>query len=559
MDIIACEGSIKKAINSTMVSNFEKLVSVENRVAGCLVMQRGRLRHVSHALAEFLGYSSAQQVIDKSLWELIHPEDRKQVRIGGRKSAIHSKRDYFRVLRKDGSASWVVIQGEVLSLDGRPAFVGCMIGCGVIERQERGHRKNELAEQKAHLAAILQGIQDAIITVSPEMLVVDANSPVETLCGIDAKKMVGIKISQCLRSCNAACLGVLYQALAQKQPVRGHVLTCSAPSCHSRVVRANGVPLIDDLGNFLGAMLVIQDITPQRNPERGLCQHYEYKGIVGKSKAMQDVYRLVADLANLENAVLITGESGTGKKLIAKALHISGHRALEPFAVVNFSISDDRQGQFEYDDSGTLLLDEIGEASPLIQSKLLKVLQAKEFKGTGDNLPQRVNVRILASTKKDLKKKIKEGEFRQQLYDQLRFAVITLPALRERTEDIPLLVEHFRKMFNHKFNKKFLGIASEALSLLMDYPWPGNVRELEQVIEHAFELFDERLVYVHHLPVRFQRHRIAKPQKAHRVNEDLNEILKALSKTLWNKRKAAEVLGMSRQTLYRKLHAYGLL
>lgn len=427
-------------------------------VAGVFVMQKGRLRHVSHALAAFLGYSSAQPVIDKSLWELIHPDDRKQVRIGRRRPrrAIDCGREYFRVVRQDGSIRWVEIQGQVLFLEGRPAFVGCMVGRG------------DTSEPKAF----------------------------------------------------------------ERQ-------------CH------------------------------QRNA---------YEGIVGKSKAMQDVIRLVEDLADLENAVMISGESGTGKKLIAKALHNRGRRAFEPFVSVNCAFSDaklleselfgcvksafagadrEKRGQFECADGGTLLLEEIGEASPRIQLKLLRVLQEKEFERMGDNFPRRVNVRVLASTRKDLRQKVKKGEFSQALYDRLAVAMITPPPLRERSDDIPLLADHFRKIFNQKFCRNFVGFASEALALLMDYPWPGNVCEFEQAMEHVFGLFDERLVVAEHLPAEVQKHKMPGPKEASMVNfemeEGINEILGALNKTFWNKSKAAKVLGMSRQTLYRKMHEFGLL
>ncbi len=457
-DLKEGEGATRKTSKSALPDDLEALISAANPVAGVFVMQKGRLRHVNHALAAFLGYSNAQQVIDKSLWKLIHPDDRKQVRIGRRRSqtAIHHGRKYFRVVRQDGSVRWVEIQGQVLFLEGRPAFVGCMV--------DRG----DTSEQQAY--------------------------------------------------------------------------------------------------------------------EREYRRRYAYEGIVGKSKAMQDIYRLVEDLAALENAVLISGESGTGKKLIAKALHSRGRRAFEPFVSVNCAFSDeklleselfgcvksafagadrDKQGQFECADGGTLLLDEIGDVSPRIQLKLLRVLQEKEFERMGDNLPRRVNVRVLASTRNDLRQKVKKGEFSQALYDRLAIAVITPPPLRERSEDIPLLAEHFRKIFNQKFGRNFEGVASEALGLLMDYPWPGNVCEFEQAMEHAFGLFDERLVVAEHLPVELQQHKMAEPKEASMANfdmeEGLNEILGALNKTFWNKSKAAKVLGMSRQTLYRKMHEFGLL
>jgi transcriptional regulator with GAF, ATPase, and Fis domain len=205
---------------------------------------------------------------------------------------------------------------------------------------------------------------------------------------------------------------------------------------------------------------------------------------------MQNIYHLLEDLANLDTTVLITGESGTGKELVARSLHYSGNRAFKPFTTVNCSALaeslleselfghvkgaftaaiKDRLGRFETANGGTIFLDEIGDISPLIQLKLLRVLQEKEFERVGESTSRKVDVRVIASTNKDLREKVKNGEFRQDLYYRLKVVEVVLPPLRERLEDIPLLVDHFRVIFNQRFGKNIEGISREVLGRFMDY------------------------------------------------------------------------------------------
>jgi transcriptional regulator with GAF, ATPase, and Fis domain len=278
---------------------------------------------------------------------------------------------------------------------------------------------------------------------------------------------------------------------------------------------------MDQEGRFTGALLVIRDITLLRDLERELRERHLFQNMIGKSKRMQDIYRLLEDLSNLETTVLITGESGTGKELVAKALHYSGQRAFNPFVTVNCSALTeslleselfghvkgaftgaihDKQGRFQAADQGTILLDEIGDISPLIQLKLLRVLQEKVFERVGESNPQKVDVRIIASTNKDLKEKVRKGEFREDLYYRLKVVEVSMPPLRERLEDIPLLVDHFREMFNKRFQKEIDGLSNEVLNKFMSYHWPGNVRELEHVIEHAFVLCRGRVITLEHIP-----------------------------------------------------------
>jgi two-component system, NtrC family, response regulator HydG len=285
----------------------------------------------------------------------------------------------------------------------------------------------------------------------------------------------------------------------------------------------------------------------------------------------------------VDTTVLVTGESGTGKELVARALHYSGNRSFKPFVTVNCSALaenlleselfghvkgaftgaiKDRQGRFQAADRGTILLDEIGDISPMIQLKLLRVLQEKEFERVGDSTPQKVNVRVIASTNRHLKEKVGRGEFRQDLYYRLKVVEVALPPLRDRREDLPLLVEHFRRIFNERFNKEIEGISSEVLGAFMEYPWPGNVRELEHAMEHAFVLCRGGAITFRHLPADIRGYASAagtnRSRSEGRRSLDAREILEALHRTDWNKAKAARLLGIGRRTIYRKMELLGL-
>jgi len=311
--------------------------------------------------------------------------------------------------------------------------------------------------------------------------------------------------------------------------------------------------------------------------------------IIGKNSKMQKIYDLIETVAPTNATVLITGESGTGKRLIARALHFCNpYRKDKPFVEVscgalpeNLLESElfghvkgsftgalrDRKGRFEVASGGTIFLDEIDTFSPKLQVKLLRVLQEGEFERVGDTKTIKVDVRVIAATNQDLKKLIKEGLFREDLYYRLNVIPIHVPPLRERKDDIPLLVEHFLKKSSQRLkNKVIRDISQEVLELLLAYDWPGNVRELENIVERAVILCKGERIEVDDLPEFFKE--INKNQKKVKDNLSLKEIVKLSEKELiekvlkecrGNRKKAAQVLGINRTTLYNKLKAYGIL
>ncbi len=440
---------------------------------------------------------------------------------------------------------------------------------------------DELAKHRSRLEAIFRSVRDAIITVDTDLKVIVANKTTETICGVTPKKVIGKVLTDCTIHCNKSCHDVLKETLNGKTAIKEYQIECGHLDRPKQIVIVTTSPLLDKFGKFIGTVLVIRDITRISDLERELRERHKFQNIVGKSSKMQDLYELLEDLADLDTTVLITGESGTGKELIAKALHYSGSRAFSPMVPVNCSALAenlleselfghvkgaftgavrDKQGRFQAAHNGTILLDEIGDISPRIQLKLLRVLQEKEFERVGESVSLKVDVRVIASTNRNLKEKIKLGEFREDLYYRLKVVEIEIPPLRERLEDIPLLSDHFNNLFNKQFKKHITGISYDSLKLFMNYSWPGNVRELEHVMERAFILCRGQIITPEYIPPEIREYSGPESPPYKRISaEKPRDILEALNETDWNIAKASRLLCISRPTLYKKIRAYDLI
>ncbi len=313
---------------------------------------------------------------------------------------------------------------------------------------------------------------------------------------------------------------------------------------------------------------------------------YEFSNIIGKSKPMEEVFALVKRIADTDTTVLIRGKTGTGKEMVARAIHHHSSRRNRPFVAVNCGAIPEtlleselfgymagaftgavgsKKGLFEEANGGTLLLDEIGEIPPSIQVKLLRVLQEKEVKRLGGVENIKVDVRVLAATSRDLEAAIVAGTFREELFYRLNVIPILLPDLRDRREDIPLLVEHFIQKYSRppirRAGGRVKGISPEALELLMNYDWPGNVRELENIIERAVILSRGEEI----LPGDVKSSLPAAPARpdglagARQMEEmEKEHIARVLKEVGGQRSKAAQVLGIDRKTLYLKIKKYGL-
>ncbi len=448
----------------------------------------------------------------------------------------------------------------------------------IIEAKDRMEVEKE--KYRSELDTIFRSVQEGIVTVDAKMNVAKVNSAFERICGLSGKKIIGQRLSSVSGQCRQACHHVLEEVLQTQKEIKTSRIECKHHDRNKQIVVLSSSPLHDRNNKFSGAALVIRDISRESDLEGQLKSRNKFMGIIGKNKKMQELYTLLEDLADSDTTVLITGESGTGKELVAQALHYGGLRADEPFVKVNCSaLADslleselfghikgaftgaikDQSGRFEMADKGSILLDEIGDISPGLQLKLLRVIQEKEFEHVGESTPIQVDVRIISSTNKKLKDLVRAKKFRDDLYYRLKVVEISLPPLRERMNDIPLLVEHFCKQFNKRFKKKIEGVSDDALQIFSEYPWPGNIRELEHVLEHAFMLCHMDLIMVDHLPKEiktYQKHVSTVFNKSSKV--DIKDIQKALEMTDGNKAKAARLLGINRKTIYRKLSLHNM-
>jgi PAS domain S-box-containing protein len=443
--------------------------------------------------------------------------------------------------------------------------------------------KAEKENYRRNLEAIFRSVNDAIITVDNDMRVIAANDATRDICALAPQKMIGKSFLEVAGHCAKSCNEALKEILGDGKTIKEYRLECRHQLRPHQVVVVSSSPLRDSKDKHIGAVLVIRDVTRVAEMEGELRERYSLHNIVGKSHKMQRIYGLLDELMNTDTTVLITGETGTGKELVAKALHYGGLRAAKPMVTVSCSIlaenlleselfghvrgaftgaQKDRVGRFQAAHGGTIFLDEIGDIPPKVQLKLLRVLQERAFERVGDSTTFQVDVRVIAATNRNLKKMVSLGEFREDLYYRLKVLEIDLPPLRERRADIPLLINHFLTLFNKSYKKNIEGVSQEVLQNFMIYPWPGNVRELQHAIEHAFVLCNSSTITLEHLPAEIKDYLatevLASVHYPKISSLPTQEILQALIKTGWNKAKAARLLGISRPTLYQLINLHNL-
>jgi PAS domain S-box-containing protein len=449
--------------------------------------------------------------------------------------------------------------------------VGRDITDKVVAEQEIRRISDEKEQYRLNLEAVFSSIPDAVLTVDKDMRIIHINKAMGDICCISDKLVPGKSIKDFSGSCDRSCFYILFKTLQTKEPVIEYRLECTT-SKPGKVFIINSSPLHDQDGKFMGAVLVIRDITRLANLEKQISSPAGYRNIIGKSKAMQEVYSVINLLTDVETTVLITGDSGTGKELIAEALHYGGPRAKRPLIKVNCSALaenlleselfghvrgaftgaiKDKVGRFEAAEGGTLFLDEIGEVTLSTQLKLLRVLERKEYERVGDSKMLKADVRVITATNVDLNKQIRQGLFREDLYYRLKVMNIQLPPLREREQDIPLLCHHFINQLNLDYEKSISRISDEVMKLFIEHRWPGNVRELRHTLEHAFILCPRGEIGLVHLPKEFLSVRLE--EKQYKTKVGLETIIETLVRNGGNKAKAARELGIDRRTLYRNL------
>lgn len=426
---------------------------------------------------------------------------------------------------------------------------------------------------RTNLEAVFRSVKDGIITVDPDMRIIEMNAAAEAICGLSGNMVQNQPIGSQSTGCLNKCIEALARTIRSRETVELFRIDCRHAGRQRQVVNITTSPLIGKQNEFSGAVMVLSDETRLADLESDIGQRRQFYGMVGKSQQMQDIYSLIEQIADFPVTVLIRGESGTGKELVAEALHYRGLRSSKSLIKVNCAslpenlleselfghvkgaftgAISDRTGRFELADKGTIFLDEIGDMPLSVQVRLLRVLQEMEFERVGDSKPVRVDVRVIAATNKDLVEKMEQGQFRADLYYRLKVIDIVIPALRQRKDDIPLLVSHFISRFSKKFSKNIRGFSDEVMQAFMQHHWPGNIRELEHVIEHACILCRDGIITGNCLPDDFiEQGRDA--GKGPVQTGEKEEIIRALKKAGGNKAKAARLLGISRRTMYRRI------
>lgn len=435
-------------------------------------------------------------------------------------------------------------------------------------------------------ALILDSVADGVFTVDREWRITSFNLSAELITGWNRKSAIGQYCSDvfCSSICGKNC--AIAESLYTGLPVAGRTITIKNRNGKKVSVSISAAPLVDHDGNVLGGVETFRDLSVEMSLRQQLSKKYTFDQIISKSPAMQRIFQIMPEISKSESNVLILGESGTGKELVASAIFHASARNDKPFIVVNCgalpdtlleselfgykagAFTDarkDKIGRFAAAEGGTIFLDEIGDIPHSLQVKLLRVLQQKVYEPLGSNTPIQADVRIIAATNKDLLELVQQGTFRDDLYYRLNVVNILLPPLRERLEDIPLLLEHFVKKFRAEKQKDIVGISDEVVSLLMKYNYPGNIRELENIIEYAFILCPGGYIQLEHLPATFggQEKQLDSPFLSAYEGHSLDEIEKSaielsLQRNKWKKMLTCKELGISKDTLRRKIEKYQL-
>lgn len=429
---------------------------------------------------------------------------------------------------------------------------------------------------------IFDTLDEGMYSVDKDLRITSFNKAAEEITGFTKDQVLGkfckvvFKSSQCKSGCPLA------YALELNESVKDQHVDYKDVNNKNLPLKVNASIFRDDKNNPVGGVVLFRTINDFSLVKKGILKRMEFEGIIGQNKKMQEIYTLIEEISQSKSGVLIQGESGTGKELIANAIQRTSMRKEMPYIKVNCSVfphellaselfghvkgaftdaNRDRVGRFELANNGTIFLDEIAEADQRVQIQLLRVLQEGTFERIGESITRSVDVRVISATNLDIEKAIKEGKFREDLFYRLNVIPIVVPPLRERKDDIPLLLEYLLKKYSLLTSKKISEIDDESMEVFMEYDWPGNVRELENVIEYTFSRTKSSKIIYEKLPPNLKNLQL-KIKSARGRSKIINEeehIRKVLEELKWNRTQAAEKLGIGRATLWRKMKAYNLL
>lgn len=435
---------------------------------------------------------------------------------------------------------------------------------------------------RRNLELILDNLLDGVMAHTTNRRIFFFNQAAEKITGFKREDILGKDCHDVFsgRFCGGDCQfceGV--KELVNKSITKKEI-AYSGPDGKESVLRMSIMPLSDADGNGVGALLSFRDETELNQLKRRLKHHHSLGKLVGKDPKMLELFDHIREVSSENIPVLIEGESGTGKELVARAIHDMSPRADKPFVAINCGALPegileselfghvrgaftgavkDRKGRFELADKGTIFLDEVSELSSAMQVKLLRVLQEQRFEPVGGERSIQVDVRVVSATNQHLRQLMEKKKFRRDLFYRLCVVPITLPPLREKRLDIPMLAEHFLELTAKELERPMLAPTNEVLDILTQYSWPGNVRELQNAIEYAYVKCHGGVIGVEHLPPEITSSKgkpVSKPGPALKFTKE--ELLTALAEAGGNKKKAAELLGIGRATIYRYLEHYHL-
>jgi PAS domain S-box-containing protein len=442
--------------------------------------------------------------------------------------------------------------------------------------------KNSISS-KLQTDEILNSIADGVFIVDTDWRIISFNRAAEAITGVPKDEALGSTCRDVFHSnvCDAHC--VLKQSIQNDQPITNQPIYIVNAEGKEIPISISAAPLKDVAGNIIGGIETFRDISEITELRKQLTKQYSFQDIISKSKAVQKIFEILPDIATSDSTVLIQGESGTGKELFARAIHQLSRRKNKPLITVNSGAlpdtlleselfgykagaftdaKKDKPGRFALAQGGSIFLDEIGDVSPALQIRLLRVLQDKIYEPLGGTESVKADVRIIAATNKNLEQLVAEGKFREDLYYRLNVVSISLPPLRERKEDIPLLINHFIDRFNKLKNKNITRVSDEVLAILMRHEFPGNIRELENIIEYAFILCHDQIIRVTHLPEHF-RTKYADKDLSELAGQTLAAIQKraieqALIRNNWKRLATARELNIDKGTLRRMMERLGI-
>jgi PAS domain S-box-containing protein len=436
----------------------------------------------------------------------------------------------------------------------------------------------------SHAETILDSTADGIFTVDAEWKITSFNRAAEQITGITRAEAIGRTCCDVFRAsiCESEC--ALRHTMATDRPIVGKAIYIINAEGRRIPISISTAILRDEQGHIRGGVETFRDLTLIAELRKELSGQYSFADIISKNHRMQELFAILPQIAVSGSTTLIEGESGTGKELVARAIHNLSPRHSGPFIVASCAAlpdtlleselygykagaftgaNKDKPGRFALARGGTIFLDEIGDISPLSQVKLLRVLQEQTFEPLGGTHTEQTDTRVVLATNQSLEDLVQKGTFRQDLYYRINVVRVVLPPLRERKEDIPLLVDHFITRFNHLKGKDISGIAAATLAILVKHDYPGNVRELENIIEHAFVLCRGGVIEPVHLPEPMRpstSDSAVEYSSGLRTLEDVERaaILSTLRRNDWHRQAAADELGIHKTTLFRKIARHGI-